>query len=79
MDFLELPITIPNQRKVAKHLSAGSIMAVPVSVISGLAMGSVLYCVYGFAAAYALVAIAVLPNWSCYKKEKSIEWLLIKL
>lgn len=77
MQYIEFPVTIPNQRKVEQIINYASYLNILVSLTVGIASGSLLYLSYAFAAQLVALLLIVAPNF-LFKSERPIGWLSVK-
>jgi hypothetical protein len=79
MDIVEFPITLPNQGKVERVLMVSSYSSIIFSLIAGIVTGDIKYAAFVFGIQFIITLLLVLPNWPQYKKERSIQWLQVKI
>lgn len=75
--FIEFPITIPNQKFVDQIISVASIINILVSLTIGVATDSLLNLCYAFGIQVIILLLIVSPNW-WFNSKPPIEWLPVK-
>ncbi|KAG2731687.1 hypothetical protein G9P44_005274 [Scheffersomyces stipitis] len=78
MEFVEFPVTIPNQQRVETAITYSAYFSVFTSVVFGLVTNSLENVVYAFGAQTAITLVLTAFNWPWFTSAPGIEWLPVE-